>query len=147
MAIQAISSIDGSLKKIRILQLLLPLQLLILVYAGEILRPSTTKDVSKIGFFLILVAILNTWSVLSTRRRVRQRCEIVRAHPDDTDAIKMWTAWYIAGLLGCLAVALYGWLLRVMGGTFLQAAPFYGCALLLLLLFASRQLRPHPCTH
>jgi hypothetical protein len=86
MATQAVDGIDDSLKKMRILQVLLPLQLSILVYAGEVLRPSRTKDVSKVGSFLIVAVILNTWSVLSTRRRVRRQCEVVRSHPDDAKA-------------------------------------------------------------
>jgi hypothetical protein len=40
MAIQAVRILDDSLKKIRILQALLPLQILLLVYAGEVFRPS-----------------------------------------------------------------------------------------------------------
>ena len=125
MAIQTVDGIDGSLKKIRILQLLMPLQLSVLVYAGEVLRPSAPKDVSRIGFFLVVVAILNIWSVLSTRRRVRQRCEIVRTDTDDAKAVKMWAALYMAGLLGCLAVGLLRLATaRLWAGRFCRPCPY-----------------------
>ncbi len=88
MAIHAVNDLNNSLKKVRTLHLILLLQIPLYVYAGEVLGPAKTKDVRRVGLFLLALAALNIWSVLSWyRRRVRKVCEALRSHPDDPKAI------------------------------------------------------------
>ncbi len=140
MAIHAVNDLDSSLKLTRRLYAVLLLTIPLFIYSGEVLGPAKTKDVRKIGLLLIALAIANIWSVLSMHRGMVQKArETLRSRPDDTKAIIQWRAGNIASLAACEPLALYGWVLRVWGGTLLQAAPFYACALLLLLAFRPRR--------
>ncbi len=140
MTIHAVNDLNSSLKKVRALHLILLLEIPLFVYAGEVFSPAKTKDARGVELFLLALAAFNIWSVLSWyRRRVRMACEALRSHPGDPKAVTRWKAVSIALLSLCLPFALYGFVLRVSGGTFLEAAPFYACALFLLLVFTPRR--------
>ena len=148
MAVQAANDLDSALKETQTLHAVLLLTIPLFIYAGEVLGPAKTKDVKKIGLFLVVLAILNAWSVLSTYpRRVREAREALRSRPDDTRAVIRWRAASIASLAACEPLALYGVALRVWGGTFLEAAPFYACALIMLLAFTPQRPSGHAPAH
>ena len=140
--------LDSSLKMTRTLHAVLLLTIPLLAYAGEVLAPAKTKDVKKMGLILIALAALNIWTALSTSRRsVQQEHEALRVRPEDTKAIIRWRAATIASLVVCEPLALYGCVLRVWGGTFLEAVPFYACGLLLLFAFTPRRPSRHVAAH
>lgn len=118
------------------------------VYAGEVIGPVKTKYVKEIGIVLVALAVFDIWSLLSWwRRRLQEAREGLRSHPDDTKAILRWAAVNSASLTACEALALYGCVLRVLGWAFLQVAPFYASALLLLLTFTPQRPSDHVSAH
>lgn len=68
MPIEAANDLDGALKKTRTVQAILLLTIPLYVYAGEIFRLPGTRDVKKIGLLLVVLAVLNVWSVLAPVR-------------------------------------------------------------------------------
>ena len=135
------TTFNSALRNMRILYAALLVEIPVFLYAGEVTGPSRPKNVTKAGLLLTAVAILNTWSVLSTcRRRAREASDIVRSHPDDVSAIRRWRAANTVSLCVSFALPLYGWILRVIGGTLLEAVPFYASGLLLLLISTPRRL-------
>jgi hypothetical protein len=135
------TTFDSALKNMRILYLALLLEIPIFVYAGEVTGPAKPKNVTKAGLLLVALAVLNAWSVLSSRRAVREASDTLWSHLDDVNAIRRWRVANTVSLCASLPLALYGWIFRVVGATLLQAAPFYVCGLLLLLISTPRRLR------
>lgn len=131
------------LKKLRLLQACLLATIPLYVYAGEVLGPAKPKDVKPIGLFLVLLAALNIWSVLSGgRRAVAKASNVLRSCGDDALAMRRWFGANVVSLTSSEPLALYGWILRIFGGTLLQSVPFYACALLLLLISTLRRVQP-----
>lgn len=148
MAIQARRDLDSSLKKARTLQAVLLLTIPLFVYAGEVMGRVKTKYVKEIGIVLVALAVFEIWSLSSwRRRRLRAALEALRSRPDDTKALIDWYGVNVASLAACEALAFYGWVLRVLGSTFLQAAPFYASALVLLLAFTPQRPPDHVSAH
>jgi len=135
------SSLHVALKEARILHAALLVTIPLYIYAGETLSPATGKDDTKIGLFLVALAILNTWSVLTTYRRRAQPARVaLQSGTPDAKAISRWRNANILLLVSCEPLALYGFALRLSGGTLLHSAPFYVWALFLLVSFTPRRL-------
>jgi hypothetical protein len=63
---------------------------------------------------------------------------MLRRQPQDPLALGRWRAGNLASLALCEAVALYGFVLRMLGGTFLGVTPYYAVAILLMLAWTPR---------
>lgn len=136
------TTFDSALKKMRVLYVALLVEIPVFVYAGEVMGPRTPKNITRPGILLAALAIYNTWFVLvASRRALRKASVALSSHPDDTSAIRRWRITTSLSLTASLPLALYGWVLRVMGGTFLQALPLYACGLLLLLVSTPRRVQ------
>jgi hypothetical protein len=64
----------------------------------------------------------------------------LRRNPQDTQALFRWRQAHILIMVLLLSVALFGFVLRFMGGSFWLALPFYSASALLLLLWAPREI-------
>ncbi len=64
----------------------------------------------------------------------------LRRNPQDTQALFRWRQAHILIMVLLLSVAMFGFVLRFMGGSFWIALPFYSASVLLLLLWAPRQV-------
>jgi hypothetical protein len=132
---------DSSFKKLRLLYACLLITIPLYVYAGEYLAPARPGDNRIISLSLVPLAVFNTWYVLSScRRAVAKASDFMRSHDDDPFAMRRWFSANVVSLTSSEPLALYGWILRVFGGTLLQAVPFYACALLLLLISTPRRV-------
>jgi hypothetical protein len=133
---------DRALKELRLLQACLLVTIPLYVYAGEVLGSAKPKDIRRLGLFLVLLAALNIWYVLSDgRRAVAKASDILRSRGEDALAIRRWYGANVVSLASSEPLALYGLILRIFGGALLQAVPFYACALLLLLVSTPRRVR------
>jgi hypothetical protein len=134
---------DNPLKKLRLVQALLLLTIPPYVYGGQVFGPAKPKDIKAIGLFLAVLAAFNIWYVLSRgRRAVAKASDILRSRGDDALATRRWYGANVVSLTSNQALAVYGLILRIFGGTLLQAVPFYACALVLLLISTPRRMRP-----
>lgn len=133
---------DATVQWLRKLHGMLLASILLYAYVGEKAGPSGPKDVSVIRHGLSLAALLSLGSLLVVRRKMVQSSQqALQLRPEDIDALVRWKMGNIASFMLCEAVALYGFVLRFLGSTLLEAAPFYVCALLLMLLFIPRPLK------
>ena len=115
---------------------------LIVVYAvvGERLGPREPKDLRQIQIILIVLAVAEVAATLLFRRLLVQTSEeALRLRPEDAGALFLWRLWNIGSLAIALSVALYGLVFRFLGGTLLQALPFYAAAAILMLVFTPRR--------
>jgi hypothetical protein len=134
---------DSPLKKLRLMQACLLVTIPLYVYAGEVLGPAKPKEIKRLTLFLVLLAGLNVWCVLSgARRAVAKASDVLRSRGEDALAIRRWYGANVVSLASSEPLALYGFILRIFGGTLVQAVPFYACALLLLLISTPRRVQP-----
>ena len=123
----------------RIIHAVLLVSVLLYAAIGEKVGPAEPRDLKILPQLFALPAILNVGIALFARSRVvRAAEEALRLPPDDAPALARWRAGNILALALCESVALLGFVLRVLGGTLLISAPFYGAAFLLMLLWAPR---------
>ncbi len=105
---------------------------------GEKVGPKEPRDVH---FFLqgpAIAAFFCVGGAFFFHRMVGAAEEALRLRPEDSAALARWRTENIVCFVLCEAVALWGFLLRMLGGTFLRAAPFYAVAILLMLVWTPR---------
>lgn len=65
--------------------------------------------------------------------------EALRRNPQDVQALYRWRQAHIVTMVLLVSVALFGFVLRFMGGSFWVALPFYFASISLLLLWAPNE--------
>jgi hypothetical protein len=73
-------------------------------------------------------------------KKLAQATESLRRNPLDTQALIRWRQAHILIMVLLVSVALFGFALRFMGGSFRISLPFYTASVLLLLLWAPREV-------
>jgi hypothetical protein len=130
---------------LRVLQIvrgaLLVSVVLYFVMAEQILRSSDAMPPDPIVFYvLVLTAIVSLIIATVLRRKLSGNAgEILRNQPGDAAALTRWRMGHLLFLAICEAVALYGFVLRILGFSRMQALPFYLAALVAMVLFGPRR--------
>ena len=128
-----------TLRVARILHLALLVSVPLYVVAGEIVGPSAPRDVMRIRQILFLLALVQTGAAFLLRYRLAgPAAEALRAHPEDEVQISRWMSGNIGALAIAEAIGLLGLVVRVLGATLPEAAPFYVASFVLLLLLTPR---------
>ena len=104
--------------------------------AAEVLAPPLRKAPDPVFLSVLAVAAaamvgIAVWVQIA---RVRPALQNLQLKPDDSAALQRWRGGTIMACVMLEAVVLYGFVLRFMGGTFLQSLPFY-CVGVLLTVF------------
>jgi hypothetical protein len=110
------------------------------VFVGERVSPNLGAVPDRnVYFALTLVAITTTGMIFAIRRAFVLRAEAtLETQPGDAASLNRWRAGYIIIYGLCEALALLGLVLRFMGFTLAQVAPFYVVGFVLMLLFTPR---------
>jgi hypothetical protein len=110
------------------------------VFLGERVGQSMAAAPNRnLYFVLTLVAITTVGMIFALRRLLVLRSEAtLAAQPNDPAALNRWRSGYIITYALCEAVALFGLVLRILGFTLLQVAPFYLVGFVLMLFFRPR---------
>jgi hypothetical protein len=88
---------------------------------------------------LAIIAVLNVVVILIIRRNmVRPSLAGLASNAGDAVALNRWRVGYVITYALCEAVALYGFILRIMGFSFRSVAPFYLASIILMIFFAPR---------
>lgn len=114
----------------------------ILLYAavGEIVRPGARAVNPALSYAFSTAAVAIVGMIFVVRRTlVFRSAESLALHPDDPLTLNHWKTGYLATYAFCEALALFGLVLRFMGCTFQQSAPFYLSGLILLAFFGPRR--------
>ena len=132
-------SLDSAVQRSRIVHLAILVTIPLYAFAGEMIGPPP----GDVGFlYKILVAAAMADLGLFTFFRItmlRSAEEILAVRPDDAATLGRWLAANIVTFMLCETIALFGLVIRFLGGDLVKAGPFYGVALLLLLLVFPRR--------
>jgi len=109
------------------------------VVVGEFAGPSEPRELGMLyTVFLVLAVSMLAPAALVRQKMVRAAEEELRLRPDELPLLGRWLAGNIVSFALCEAVAIYGLLLRILGGTLVQAAPFFAAGFLFLIFFTPR---------
>jgi glycerol uptake facilitator-like aquaporin len=121
------------------IRILLLVSIALYVFIGERLGQRAPPD-RNLYFVLTLVAITTVGMIFAVRRLFVLRSEAtLTAEPEDTAALNRWRSGYIITYALSEVVALFGLVLRILGFTLSQVAPFYLVGFVLMLLFGPRR--------
>jgi hypothetical protein len=114
------------------------------VFLGETIASRTAVPGNSMMFQVFALVAVVTVAVMFVARRktIAPAATTLRDHPEDAAALARWRSGYVITYALCEAVALYGFILRMLGFSLTQVAPFYLAAILLMLFYGPR--RPAP---
>ncbi|MGD0181381.1 MAG: hypothetical protein ABSC15_16325 [Terriglobales bacterium] len=130
-------------KLLQTVRIALLVSIALYVFIGERMGRSTSAAPDRNIYFVVtLVAITTVGIIFAVWRLFVLRSEAALAdHPGDTAALKRWRTGYIITYTLCETVVLFGLVLRLMGFTLSEVAPFYIVGFALILLFGPRRPR------
>ena len=132
---------ESILRLLRILQAAMLLSIVLYAVVGEVAGPRRPQPTNP-AFVLILAMIsASTVLVVFLLRRIMvfRAADLLAKQPSDADALSRWRSGHIITFALCESIALYGLVLRMLGQTLGQIAPFYLAAAFLILYFVPRQ--------
>jgi F0F1-type ATP synthase membrane subunit c/vacuolar-type H+-ATPase subunit K len=129
-----------ALKMLRTLQAAFILSVVLYAFVGEkFMALSATAPASPLvtGFTVVAMGMMLI-ALIVRSRMVGPARERLEAAADDLDALKRWRLGTLISFVLIESVALYGFVLRVLGATRSQAAPFYLAAIVTMLIWTPR---------
>jgi 4-amino-4-deoxy-L-arabinose transferase-like glycosyltransferase len=131
---------DASLRLLRVIQIAFLVSVAFYVAIPEKVGPHEVRDVKQLQIVLGLLAGSLVVTILFFRQRLLGPAEdVLRTQPEEGVALRRWRTANLATLVCAEAVVLYGMVLRFLGGTLPQAAPFYAAGVLLMFIFTPRR--------
>jgi hypothetical protein len=113
---------------------------LYIVLAERLAKP-VSRLPSSFAFSIGVVASLFALVAFGFRMKMlASAIEAIRRNPEDAQALARWRQAHILTMVLLLSVALFGFTLRFMGGSFWVALPFYFVSVALLLLWRPREV-------
>jgi hypothetical protein len=110
-------------------------------YVSEVVVSAGTEITQP---FIYAFAVLACGELMLARyfhaKKAIPAMEKIRRAPNDAEALKQWRAGILVTLVLVLSVALYGFVLRILGAGRRVAWPFFAVALIFLLVW-----RPNLC--
>ena len=130
-------------KLLQAVRIALLVSIALYVFIGERIEQSTSGAPDRNFYFAItLFAITTVGMTFAVWRLFVLRSETTLAdRAEDTTALKRWCRGYIFTYALCETVAMFGLVLRFMGFTLSEVAPFYVVGFALMLLFGPRRPR------
>ncbi|OLC95567.1 MAG: hypothetical protein AUH86_11680 [Acidobacteria bacterium 13_1_40CM_4_58_4] len=131
---------EASLKMLRTLRIAMLAALVLYVFVGERV-PHPPKPTNVVFYYAkTFVAIAMIAAIFILRRIMVMRAEqTLGQNTEDFASLYRWRAGYIVTYALCEAIALYGFVLRFVGFSLSQVAPFYLAGFVLILFFAPRR--------
>jgi hypothetical protein len=134
-----VEQLDRAVREVRAFHLTFALCIPLYAYAAEVVPPHTLRNINSLQPAFWAGALVTFAYLAFVRRKFLQPSqEALQLRPDDARALNRWKVGSIGSSVACETIAIYGAALRFFGGTFREAAPFYACGLLLMLLFIPR---------
>ena len=134
------SRMDASLKQLRIIQIAMLSAVVLYIVVGEVV-PHTAHPMNPVLFQALAALATSTVFMLFFLRRVTVlKAEPALAGPSiDSAALSRWRAGVILTLALSEAISLYGFVLRMLGFSLSQVAPFYIAGFTLMLFLGPRK--------
>jgi hypothetical protein len=136
---------DSSLKVVQILRFAMLGAILMYALVGETVASRSAAPNPVIFYSLTMVAIMMVGTIFVLRRVMVSPAEALLAgQPGDTAVMGRVRSGYIVTYVLGETIALFGFVLRMLGFNLALVAPFYVAGILLILYFAPR--RPDSAT-
>jgi hypothetical protein len=119
----------------------------IYMFVGERVAVGNTGPANAMLFqILAVVAVVNVVVIVVVRKSmVTTSLAALRTNATDTNALNRWRGGYVLTYALCEAIALYGFVLRIMGFSYGMVIPFYLASFILMIYFSPRSpLTEHP---
>lgn len=118
------------------------------MFIGEKLATGRAGPANTMLFqILAFIAVLNVALILIIRRSmVRPSLAALASNAGDAVALNRWRVGYVITYALCEAVALYGFILRIMGFSFRTVVPFYLASIILMIFFTPRTVEAQSST-
>ena len=110
------------------------------MFIGERVAVGRASPINAMLFqILAVVAVVNVVGILIVRRSmVIPSLAALQTNSADTAASTRWRGGYIVTYALCEAIALYGFVLRVLGFSYRMVVPFYLASFILMIYFGPR---------
>ena len=110
------------------------------MFIGEKLATGQARPLNTMLFqILAVVAVVNVIFILIIRRSmVMPSLAALASNAGDGVALNRWRAGYVLTYALCEALALYGFVLRILGVGFRSVVPFYLASVILMTYFGPR---------
>ena len=141
--------VDAVVKKLRIVWAALLVSVVVYLAAAELVMLERPSDPRMMRYALIALTIAVVATAVELRLRwVRPFEDEARSgrltgqgglSTEQTALLERWNRGQTVSLVLCEVVALYGVVLRFMGGTRWEAGPFYAVAVLLMVVWTPRR--------
>jgi hypothetical protein len=136
----AAPTIDGTLRLLRTLYLILLVAMLLYVAIAErtehqLINMNRTFLAGLGGVAVLLVGI----AIIVQVKVIRPALETLQAKPDDAASLGRWRSGSFASYVMAEGLVLFGLCLRFLGGTRAQALPFYVIGIALMLFWFPRR--------
>ncbi|HEV2399555.1 MAG TPA: hypothetical protein VGS27_21605 [Candidatus Sulfotelmatobacter sp.] len=107
---------------------------------GQLARPSNRMLDPSVAYLFATLSVAVIGIIFVVRRTLVFRASTTLAtQPDDPLSLGVWRTGYIVTYALCEALALFGLLLRFLGGNLQQAMPYYIGGFILLFFFRPQQ--------
>jgi F0F1-type ATP synthase membrane subunit c/vacuolar-type H+-ATPase subunit K len=129
-----------SLKTLRAVQWSMLASILLCGYAGELAGGSVHAVDPTVSYIFTTLGVALVGVIFVVRRTlVLRAAESLAIHPEDNLSLNQWRTGYFATYALCEALALFGLVLRFLGGGFQQSVPYYVGGFILLFFFRPKE--------
>jgi hypothetical protein len=134
------SQVEAAIKVIRAIQIVMLLSVAVFVLVGEVVGSIPKLNNPTLFYALSLATITIVGVILVVRRTlVLQSAAALATRPNDVATLNRWRAGYIMTYALSEAIAMFGFVLRIIGFTLSQVWSFYIAGFILLLFFSPRR--------
>jgi|SRR5580700_9067233 hypothetical protein len=130
----------GTVRTLRAVQWTMLGSILLYAVVGELVGSGARAVDPSLSYVFTTAGVAIVGVIFVVRRTlVLRSAENLAAHPDDSITLSHWKSGYVATYALCEALALFGLILRFMGCSFQQSAPFYIGGFILLFFFGPQE--------
>jgi len=123
----------------RLLQFFMLASIVAYAVVGEIVKPSARAINPTVNYVVSMLSVAIVGIIFVVRRTLVFRAEqTLASQPDDVISLNHWKTGFVATYALCEALAMFGLILRFLGCTFEQSAPFYLAGFVLLFFFRAK---------
>ena len=131
---------NSALKILRAVQWLMLASILLYAVVGEVVGPSSRAVNPAVSYLFATTSVAIVGMIFVVRRTlVLRAAESLATKPEDILSLSHRRTGFIATYALCEALAVFGLVLRFLGGNLQQSLPFYVGGFTLLFFFRPRQ--------
>jgi F0F1-type ATP synthase membrane subunit c/vacuolar-type H+-ATPase subunit K len=129
-----------ALKILRMIRWSLLASIVLYSVVGEKVSAARGRIDPSLTYLFTTLGVAVVGAIFVVRRTlVLQAAESLGAHPEDSLSLNHWRTGYIVTYVLCEALALFGLVQRILGGTLQQSIPYYLSGFVLLIFLWARQ--------